>query len=68
MVDPTERTALYRLRDADGRLLYIGIAKDPERRWKHHSRTARATRIGGRRKNQRYQPLISDPSVKKESL
>lgn len=53
MVDPTERTALYRLRDADGRLLYIGIAKDPERRWKHHSRTARAT----------WWPDVADKSV-----
>lgn len=38
-----ERTALYRLYDADGRLLYVGIAQDPEKRWSQHSRTKRAT-------------------------
>src|SRR5690242_3991765 len=32
------RTALYRLYDADGRLLYVGVAADPEARWKQHAR------------------------------
>lgn len=32
-----ERTALYRLYDADNRLLYVGIASDPERRWRDHA-------------------------------
>src|SRR3982750_4908323 len=32
-----ERTALYRLFDADGALLYVGITNDPEVRWKAHS-------------------------------
>lgn len=31
-----ERTALYRLYDGDGRLLYVGIAKDPEKRLRAH--------------------------------
>ena len=29
-------TALYRLYDADGALLYIGFSTDPTRRWKEH--------------------------------
>ncbi|WP_369211355.1 hypothetical protein [Streptomyces flavofungini] len=33
----TERTALYRLHDVTGRLLYLGIARFPEHRWKQHS-------------------------------
>jgi hypothetical protein len=32
-----ERTALYRLFDADDRLLYLGIAKLPEFRWARHA-------------------------------
>lgn len=31
-----ERTALYRLYDQSGRLLYVGISKDPDQRWKEH--------------------------------
>lgn len=34
----TERTALYRLYDAAGRLLYIGITKAPTTRWQQHGR------------------------------
>lgn len=37
MPSPPDRTALYRLYDAAGRLLYIGIAKDPKRRWSQHA-------------------------------
>jgi len=38
MTDDTPvRTALYRLHDAGGCLLYIGIANDPERRWLEHA-------------------------------
>jgi hypothetical protein len=33
---PTERTALYRLYDAEDRLLYVGIASDVRRRWRMH--------------------------------
>ncbi|MEU0818899.1 GIY-YIG nuclease family protein [Streptomyces mirabilis] len=33
-----ERTALYRLYDAAGRLLYVGITDNPERRWRQHAR------------------------------
>lgn len=33
----TERTALYRLYDADGCLLYIGITQDPARRFTDHA-------------------------------
>jgi hypothetical protein len=35
-----ERTALYRLFDCEGRLLYIGIARNPEQRFKAHASTA----------------------------
>lgn len=31
------RTALYRLFDKDGELLYVGIATNPETRWGQHS-------------------------------
>lgn len=31
------KTALYRLFDADGALLYIGIANDPKTRWSSHA-------------------------------
>lgn len=31
-----ERTALYRLYDADEVLLYVGISADPDKRWKGH--------------------------------
>ena len=34
-----ERTALYRMFDASGALLYIGVSKDFGRRWKEHART-----------------------------
>lgn len=32
------RAALYRLYDAEDRLLYVGVASDPETRWKQHAR------------------------------
>ena len=35
--DPTGRTALYRLLAANGRLLYVGIAGNPDSRWGQHS-------------------------------
>jgi hypothetical protein len=35
-IDFTRRTAVYRLFDKEGRLLYVGIAFDPEKRWKDH--------------------------------
>lgn len=31
-----EKTALYRLFNADDRLLYVGISNDPKVRWKQH--------------------------------
>lgn len=34
--DECERTALYRLYDAEDDLLYIGISRDPEKRFKAH--------------------------------
>ncbi|WP_256257106.1 GIY-YIG nuclease family protein [Streptomyces sp. MUSC 14] len=34
-----EHTALYRLYDGDGSLLYIGITHDPEARWVSHAAT-----------------------------
>lgn len=33
---PTERTALYRLFNADGDLLYVGISANLSQRWKNH--------------------------------
>jgi predicted GIY-YIG superfamily endonuclease len=33
-----ERTALYRLYDTRGRLLYVGITNNPEVRWQTHAR------------------------------
>lgn len=38
-----ERTALYRLYDAGDQLLYVGITRNPERRWSMHSYTAART-------------------------
>lgn len=35
--DPTGRTAPYRLLAANGRLLYVGIAGNPDSRWGQHS-------------------------------
>lgn len=32
------KTALYRLFDTDGTLLYIGISHDPARRWRQHAK------------------------------
>lgn len=37
MPETPERTALYRLFDTEGNLLYVGIAKNPKRRWYQHS-------------------------------
>lgn len=37
LIDFTRRTALYRLFDLEGRLLYVGVAFDPEGRWKGHA-------------------------------
>lgn len=36
-IDFSRRTALYRLFDQEGRLLYVGVAFDPEARWKGHA-------------------------------
>lgn len=33
----TARTAVYRFFDKDDQLLYVGVAKDPERRWAKHA-------------------------------
>lgn len=40
MNETAERTALYRLYDAEDVLLYVGISADPEGRWKQHSASA----------------------------
>jgi predicted GIY-YIG superfamily endonuclease len=37
MPQTPERTALYRLYDADDQLLYIGISKDPDLRFQKHA-------------------------------
>jgi excinuclease UvrABC nuclease subunit len=36
MSGPPERTALYRLYDADDVLLYVGVTSDPKRRFRDH--------------------------------
>ena len=36
-IDFTRRTALYRFFDQEERLLYVGVAFDPEARWKDHA-------------------------------
>jgi predicted GIY-YIG superfamily endonuclease len=36
MYEPDERTAVYRLYDTDGQLLYVGISADPSKRWEGH--------------------------------
>lgn len=41
MSGPPERTALYRLYDADNRLLYVGITSNLKARWSAHSRDKR---------------------------
>jgi excinuclease UvrABC nuclease subunit len=38
MPAPPERTALYRLYDAEDRLIYVGITSNPKARWAAHSR------------------------------
>ncbi|MEV8523176.1 GIY-YIG nuclease family protein [Streptomyces sp. NPDC052000] len=35
--DDSVRTALYRLRNADGELLYVGISEKPPKRWGQHA-------------------------------
>lgn len=37
-VDVTARTAMYRLFDEAGQLLYVGIAVNPDTRWSTHAR------------------------------
>ncbi|MFJ6559937.1 GIY-YIG nuclease family protein [Streptomyces sp. NPDC091412] len=41
MSEPPERTALYRLYDAEDRLLYVGITTNPKVRWRAHARDKR---------------------------
>lgn len=38
MSRPPGRTAVYRLYDDAGDLLYVGVAKNPPARWKYHAR------------------------------
>jgi predicted GIY-YIG superfamily endonuclease len=38
-VDFSRRTALYRFFDSEERLLYVGVAFDPEARWKEHAKS-----------------------------
>jgi predicted GIY-YIG superfamily endonuclease len=37
MASSDEPTALYRLFDTDGVLLYVGITRDTEKRWRQHA-------------------------------
>lgn len=39
MAPPQGRTAVYRLFDIDGRLLYVGISNNPHARWRSHAHT-----------------------------
>lgn len=39
MPEARERTALYRLYDVSGKLLYVGISNDPKRRFSSHRST-----------------------------
>lgn len=39
-MDAIERTALYRLFGAKERLLYVGVASDPLKRWAQHAKQA----------------------------
>jgi predicted GIY-YIG superfamily endonuclease len=36
-IDMSRQTALYRLFDAEGRLLYVGITFNPDNRWAEHA-------------------------------
>lgn len=45
------RTALYRLYDRSGQLLYLGVAFDPKQRWRAHA------------KEQPWWPLVADRQV-----
>jgi len=54
MPETPERTALYRLYDANETLLYVGIAKDPESRWKSHASHPRTSN---------WWPLVSRKEV-----
>ncbi|MFI7890922.1 GIY-YIG nuclease family protein [Streptomyces sp. CACIS-1.16CA] len=38
-IDPRRLTTLYRLFDADGRLLYVGTSVHPQKRWEQHAAT-----------------------------
>lgn len=38
MTDPNGRTALYRLFDAGDELLYVGISRHPDVRWRQHQK------------------------------
>lgn len=38
-VDFSRRTALYRFFDSEERLLYVGVAFDPDARWKEHAKS-----------------------------
>lgn len=40
-LDEAVETALYRLADADGVLLYVGVATDPWKRFLQHAATKR---------------------------
>ncbi|MEV6504812.1 DnaB-like helicase N-terminal domain-containing protein [Streptomyces sp. NPDC051642] len=48
---PTQRTALYRLLAASGRLLYVGISNNPDFRWSTHSN------------NQPWWPEVADRKI-----
>ncbi|WP_062215801.1 GIY-YIG nuclease family protein [Streptomyces sp. NBRC 109706] len=45
----SERTALYRFYDERDRLLYVGISKDPDQRWREHQQLSPWSRQISRR-------------------
>jgi predicted GIY-YIG superfamily endonuclease len=49
MPEPTERAALYRLYDMEGRLLYVGVTNELRRRWQQHSTSQKWWHLVARR-------------------
>ena len=66
----TQRTALYRFFDADGGLLYLGIAKDPDRRRAQHARDAADTwfPLASSREVEWFDTRLEAESAERETL
>jgi PHD/YefM family antitoxin component YafN of YafNO toxin-antitoxin module len=63
-----KRTALYRLYDADGVLLYIGISHDPETRFGQHSKLKEWWPLVARREVQWFDDLPSAATAEAEAI